>query len=249
MSKSYEQFSSLYDELMAEAPYDRWLSLVETFFAPAEEMELLELGAGTGTLALSLAQKGYVMTVSDYSSEMLAIAEQKFRKIGFDEHIPFYLLDMSDFDLETEYDGVLIFCDALNYLPDQEAVKQTFINAYRHLKPGGYLLFDVHSTAKMDFFLTHETFGSSDEELSYLWECFPGEAAHSVIHDLTFFVQEDEGLYRRVEETHEQRTYPIEVYRSLLHEAGFTDIEIIGDFQSEAPLDESERWIFVSKKK
>lgn len=250
MSKNYEQFASLYDDLMEEAPYTKWVEFVEAHLKekPPTESSILELGGGTGTLAELLLAKGFRLVFSDYSPEMLAVTDQKLRRFGKAGEMPLYQLDMSDFSLDDTFDTVVIFCDALNYLPDETAVQATFQNVYAHLKPGGVFLFDVHSTLKIDRFLTQQTFGSSDPSLSYLWECFEGEAPYSVVHDLTFFIQEDNDLYRRIEETHEQRTYPLSFYLTLLEQMGFVENHVIGDFDTEQPLDKSERWIFKARK-
>ena len=44
------------------------------------------------------------------------------------------------------------------------------------------------------------------EEISLIWNCFPGEESNSVEHDLTFFVQDpEEDVYHRFDECHVQR--------------------------------------------
>jgi SAM-dependent methyltransferase len=244
MSDSYTEFATLYDYLMDEAPYNEWVNLVDRTMG--HEGELLELGAGTGTLAARLIQKGYQLTVSDLSEEMLTIAEQKIRPLS--ESASFYVLDMRDFRLDHLFDGVLLFCDAINYLPDDQAIKETFQTVFTHLKPGGAFLFDAHSMKKMERFLEQQTFGSSDPSISYLWECFPGETEASVVHDLTFFVQQDNGLYKRIEETHEQRTYPLSHFSAILKAIGFVDISVVGDFDATADLNTCDRWCFVARK-
>jgi SAM-dependent methyltransferase len=244
MSDTYTEFATLYDYLMDEAPYAEWVNLVDQTMG--QKGELLELGAGTGTLAALLIQKGYQLTVSDLSEEMLAIAEQKIRPI--DGTASFYVLDMRAFCLDHLFDGVLLFCDAINYLSDDLAVEETFQTVFSHLKPGGVFLFDAHSIKKIERFLEQQTFGSSDPSISYLWECFPGDPEASVVHDLTFFVQQDNGLYKRVEETHEQRTYPLNHFLDILKAVGFVDISVVGDFDPKSDLNTCDRWCFVAKK-
>lgn len=244
MSENYHDFAALYDYLMEEAPYPKWVEFVEKALPQDKKGEhhILELGAGTGTLAEMLLNKGYQLTVSDYSEEMLAVAEQKLRVL--DPGLSLYQLDMREFDLEAEFDAVIIFCDAINYLNNQEELLATFKNAYSHLNENGVLLFDAHSMAKIQTFISQQTFGSSEPEISYLWECFPGNDEGSVVHELTFFIENEDGLYSRFEETHEQRTYPLNEIFDLLTKAGFQSWEVIGDFDPLQDLEESERWIF-----
>lgn len=248
MSRNYHDFAALYDYLMEAAPYPKWVEVVEEAVSDRMSAErcILELGAGTGTLAELLLKKGYQLTVSDFSEEMLAVADQKLRPL--DPSIPLYQLDMRDFDLDRKFDAIIIFCDAINYLKDQEELLSTFKNVYNHLNQNGVLLFDAHSTTKIQSFIAQQTFGSSEPEISYLWECFPGEANESVVHELTFFIENDNGYYSRVEETHEQRTYPLKEFLELLTKAGFQSTKVIGDFDPAKNLEVSERWIFKAYK-
>ena len=52
----------------------------------------------------------------------------------------------------------------------------------------------------------------------------------SVYHEMSFFILEKDGSYRRFDESHYQRTYEEETYKSLLKEIGFTKIETFTDF-------------------
>src|SRR5690606_6467516 len=120
------------------------------------------------------------------------------------------------------YDIVTIFCDSLNYLESPEEVKQTFHGVYRHLNPNGLLLFDVHSIYQMDHGFIDQTFTLNEDEIVYIWNSFQGEQPYSVEHDLTFFVlDESTGQYNRIEELHQQRTYPVNDIREWLVGAGF----------------------------
>ena len=85
------------------------------------------------------------------------------------------------------------------------------------------------------------------EEIAYIWHTEPGEAAHSVIHDMTFFVRQN-GLFERFEETHEQRTFSVDVYTKWLEAAGFSVESVTADFSDQAPDEESERIFFHAKK-
>ncbi|MDZ7834233.1 MAG: hypothetical protein U5K84_01670 [Alkalibacterium sp.] len=54
-------------------------------------------------------------------------------------------------------------------------------------------------------------------------------------------------MYERYEETHRERTYPIDVYKKLLLEAGFSEVQVSADFTEEVH-EESRRWFFACTK-
>ncbi|MBW7649904.1 class I SAM-dependent methyltransferase [Anoxybacillus sp. ST4] len=245
---TYERFAGWYDQLMSDAPYDAWCALVERTVASYHVgKRLLDLGCGTGELAIRLANKGFDVTGVDLSEQMLAIAQMKAEERGV--HVLFYQQDMRHFGPFEPFDTIVIFCDSLNYLLEDEDVVATFSRVYDQLRPGGLFLFDVHSLFKMEhIFLQKETFASNDEQVSYIWNCYPGPRPHSVEHELTFFVQLEEGVYERVDEMHVQRTYDVAQYETWLKDAGFRLLHVWADFTEQQPTNESERIFFVAQK-
>lgn len=247
---SYGRFAYLYDQLMEEAPYDGWLGFALDAwgkFGPAGEKSLLDVGCGTGELSLRFARKGFSVTGVDLSADMLAVARVKSEEAGFS--IPFYEQDMAQLELPETYGIIGIFCDSLNYLRTEEEVKRTFSHASDHLIPGGLLVFDVHSPQKIDNGFVNQSFSLNGDSVSYIWDSFSGEEPHSVEHEISFFVlDESDGRYDRFDEVHYQRTFPQEVYRGWLAEAGFEVVSITADFENSAPTADSERIFFVVKK-
>ncbi len=82
---TYERFASWYDQLMSDAPYDQWCALVERAVSSYQTgKRMLDLGCGTGELALRLAEKGFDVTGVDVSEQMLAIAQMKAQERGVD---------------------------------------------------------------------------------------------------------------------------------------------------------------------
>ncbi|MGJ7035037.1 class I SAM-dependent DNA methyltransferase [Anoxybacillus eryuanensis] len=245
---TYERFASWYDQLMSDAPYDAWCALVERTVASYHVgKRLLDLGCGTGELAIRLAEKGFEVTGVDLSEQMLAIAQMKAEERGV--ALSFFQQDMREFGPFEPFDTIVIFCDSLNYLLQEEDVIATFSRAYDQLRPGGLFLFDVHSLFKMEnVFLHHRTFASNDEQVSYIWNCYEGQWPHSVEHELTFFVQLEEGVYERVDEMHVQRTYDVDQYVMWLKQAGFRLLHVWADFTEQQPTKESERIFFIAQK-
>lgn len=246
---SYESFAYLYDQLMDEAPYDDW---VEYFLRRMKEYRpdckrVLDVACGTGEMTLRLKEQGFETIGVDLSEDMLSIALQKARDKGYD--IPFFQQNMTSLEGLENFDAVIIFCDSLNYLQTEEEFRQTFVSVRNCLAPGGLFLFDVHSIYKIEEVFQDETFAFQGEEVSYIWNSYPGEEPHSVEHELTFFKLENStGLYRRFDEWHFQRTFPIETFLKWLDETGFTLLSLDADFQDGGVNETSERIFFTARK-
>ncbi|MGP4080438.1 class I SAM-dependent DNA methyltransferase [Pseudalkalibacillus sp. R45] len=247
---SYQHFAGLYDRLMEDAPYDMWVSFVNKaidVYCEGPASSLLDIGCGTGEISIRLSEKGYNVQGIDLSEEMLTVAREKTEHKGL--QIPFYQQDMRDLEGFKEQDVALIFCDSLNYLRTPNDVKTAFQSISKSLKVEGLLLFDVHTLYKIETVFSDHIFTLNDEEISYIWECHPGEEEGSIHHDLSFFVHTGNDVYKRYDESHYQRTYSLETYQSLLDEAGFELLTVTGDFTDHPPNDTSERLFFVARKK
>lgn len=239
---AYTHMAAVYDRLMAETPYDQWLDWVERCWSQGKKpRSVLDLGCGTGTVAIPLAKRGYRVTGVDLSAEMLAIAYDKMKKEQV--HVDWVEQDMRELDVPPA-DAVISLCDSLSYLTEEEDVQMTFHRVFAHLAPGGTFLFDVHSPYKMLHIFGDETFTYLDDEVSYIWQCFCDPLRLEVEHQLTFFLRQPNGLYKRVEEAHWQRAYqPMQLVRWLT-DAGFEGITVTADFTDLPPQANSERLFF-----
>ena len=108
--------------------------------------DVLEIGVGTGRVALQLVGSGLTVTGLDASPVMLAIAAEKAAGAGLAERLHFEQADMRGFALgERRFDLVIVPFRAFQVLltaDDQLAALGAF---RRHLRPGGLLalhLFD-----------------------------------------------------------------------------------------------------------
>ncbi|MFE1243835.1 class I SAM-dependent DNA methyltransferase [Fictibacillus sp. NPDC058756] len=244
---SYQQFAYLYDELMADAPYSKWLSFIKNAVSAyhPNTIRLLDVGCGTGSIPILLAKEGFEVTGVDLSSDMLMVAKEKAEN----ENVALSLFqqDMRDLEGLGSYECVTILCDSLNYILTEEDVKQTFLSAWNHLEPNGLFLFDVHSLHKVNHIFIGNTFGSNNEELSYIWQCYQGEYVNSVEHDLSFFILNKDN-YERYDELHIQRTFSAEEYSKWLKECQFEVLSITADFEDQNPKEQSDRILFIAKK-
>ncbi|MHC0035842.1 class I SAM-dependent DNA methyltransferase [Pseudoneobacillus sp. C159] len=246
---SYQRFAYLYDTLMEDVPYDKWLETVETFGKQyhVSGKKLLDVACGTGELSCRFALKGYQVTGVDLSEDMLAVAQAKAEENGL--YIPFFQQNMAQLEGLEQFDYITIFCDSINYLSEERDVVATFNGVRNHLSENGLFLFDVHSEYKMESIFKDQTFTHLSQEICYIWHCFSGEYPLSVEHELTFFVGDSEGrTYERMEEYHFQRTFPIDQYKTWLDETGFETLQILADLENQSPTQTSERILFIARK-
>ena len=239
----YEDFACIYDLLMSDVDYEKWSRFYETLISSygSKISRICECACGTGSLTIPFYRHGYQVTGVDLSQDMLWQAAQKSRRMGI--MIPFVRQDMRALNLHRPVDAVIASCDGVNYLTQNEDALSFFRCAYRSLVPGGVLAFDVSTPYK----ITHTLCGNGlicedREELTYIWQNIWHEKTSTVSMDLVFFIKENDGRYRRIEESQIQRAYDAETLRQLLECAGFTDISFYGDLTMKKPSEAEQRW-------
>ena len=100
---------------------------------------LLELGIGTGRLALPLAAGGLEVHGVEASEEMV---RELRRKAGGAE-IPVHLSSFDDYALERRFSLVVLALHTIYGLPTQERQVRCFETAARHLLPGGAFVIEA----------------------------------------------------------------------------------------------------------
>jgi SAM-dependent methyltransferase len=118
--------------------------------APAKGA-VLELGAGTGRLAIALAERGLRVTGVEIAPAMLAQAAAKRAELEPEiaARIELKRGDMTALDLKRRFDLVACPYFTLAHVPRGMAWKNTFATAARHLDAGGLAAFHLPSPDAM----------------------------------------------------------------------------------------------------
>ena len=102
---------------------------------------ILEIGCGTGTLSLLMAERGAHITAIDVSPGMLSEAELKAEEAGLADAITFHRLDVTELSDHFEPHSFDVIVSTLAFSEFPPAVLQYALKqATQLLKPGGQLL-------------------------------------------------------------------------------------------------------------
>ena len=240
---AYTSFAQVYDLFMDNVPYDQWCGYITELLREygIQDGLVLELGCGTGVLTRKLAAKGYDMIGVDYSEDMLEIA-MDHRQEG--EDILYLLQDMREFELYGTVRAAVSICDSMNYIVEYQDLVQVMKLVNNYLDPGGIFIFDLNTPYKYEEILGENTFAENRPEGSFIWEnYYDGETGINE-YDLTLFVREEEGIYRKFEETHYQRAYELEQVRRAVKEAGLEFVAAY-DAGTHKPVQQDSQRIYV----
>lgn len=219
---------------------------------------VLELGCGTGRLAIPLARKGHDVIAVDVSPVMLSRLRAKLaaEKPEVSERIRTVLTDMRQLDLGEEFPLAIIPLNTFMHLLTKEDQQVALDKVYLHLSPGGMLVIDV--TSPYLFLLA--TAGESMTLQRELHDPETGRPIHKFVStrfDHSMQIQHLLLVYDEVAEdkTVKRTTIPVNlryVFRFemelLLERAGFHIERVYGTVDLD-PLDlDSERMIFVARK-
>lgn len=242
---TYETFAGVYDSIMDHSLYDQWTAFSLRHF-PQKSGKLLELACGTGIQSLRFAKAGFEVTGLDLSQDMLNLAKQRAKDAGL--AIDFVAGNMLDLSGLSGFDLVTCYSDSICYMADEVEVGDVLTQVFQSLKSGGTFIFDVHSTYQMTEVFPAYSHHENAEDFAFVWDSYPDEPPYSIVHELTFFIKDEDGRFSRFDEVHEERTYELLTYDILLEQAGFVDVKVYADFEDKEPTETSKRWFFVAKK-
>ena len=246
--EAYSGFAAVYDLFMDNIPYEEWTDYVRELFREEgiKDGILLDLGCGTGSVTELLARAGFDMIGIDNSEEMLEIAMEKREQSGLD--ILYLLQDMREFELYGTVRGVVSICDSMNYILEDEDLLTVFGLVHNYLDNEGIFIFDLNTMYKYETILADNTFAEDREESGFIWENYYDEEDEINQYDLSLYVREEDGRYRKYEEPHLQRAYRQERVEELIRESGLELLHVYDAFTKNLPAEDSERIYFVCRR-
>jgi SAM-dependent methyltransferase len=151
-ASAYDLIAGLYDAWSRGVTED-----VDFYVEEAARVEgpIVELGVGTGRIAVPVAASGRRVIGIDSSKGMLEVCRRAAEREGLSERIDLRLGDLRDPPLTGRFPLILCPFRAYLHLHDEPARLSALRAARRLLEPGGRLIFDVFAPGADDIADTH----------------------------------------------------------------------------------------------
>jgi SAM-dependent methyltransferase len=130
-------WAQIYDDVYPALPDER--DCIECLAALAGRGPALELGIGTGRVALPLARRNVEVHGIEASPEMVT----KLREKPGGKTLLVRIGDLVDIAVEDEYTLIFAIFNTLSYVTNQNDQARCFINVARHLSPGGIFVVEA----------------------------------------------------------------------------------------------------------
>jgi SAM-dependent methyltransferase len=175
---------------------------------------VLEIGCGSGLLTQELVAAGHRVIASDASPAMLELADdlvgdrvEELRQIVLPD------------DALPEVDAVVGVGHPINYLPDLDSIHRALIAAAAALRPGGLLATDLCDLQWGVARLGAPPVGHAKQDWAMVTR-YSQPAADRFVRDITTFLPNSDGSWRRDEEHHENVLVDTATVPGLLLEHG-----------------------------
>ena len=192
---------------------DRCAPGILDLLAPARGGVVLELGCGSGALTRHLRAAGYRVIATDASADLLELA-----RAALGEDADLRLLTLPADPLPAA-DAIVSTGHVISYLPDAAAVDQALEAMAGALRPGGVLAIDILDLDYGQVRAGEQAIGRAEPGWAIIAE-FSVPAPDRFVRDITTFVPDGAGAWRRGREHHENVLVDTSLIPALLAGSG-----------------------------
>ena len=203
------------------------------------DRSLLDLGCGTGQLALYFLEHDYDVTGIDLSEPMLVYARENAAEYVESGQATFVQDDASDFSLDDSFGLVVSTYDALNHLESLAALERCFRCVYRVLEDGGCFVFDLNTREGLRRWNTTKV--QETDEALILTSGIYDERGRRAWTRISGFMRTEGGLYERFEQTAFNTAFDLAAVRDALLACGWATVHFAAIHDLSEPLLEPER--------
>jgi SAM-dependent methyltransferase len=237
----YDAFAWFFNKYWSLEIPEQMLIAIERVLLPRlpEGARLLDLCCGTGQLAATLAERGYVVTGIDNSAEMLRYARQNAPAARF------FKADARSFHLPSAFDAVISTFDSLNHFLSLEELTAVFRQARQALAPAGWFCFDMNVERG---FLAHwrDYFAIVEERAVCVLRGDYDPAEKLGHYQITMFRKRGR-VWQRADTTISERCYEQREIKRALKQAGFTEMLAFDAAEDLGITDHTGRIFFLAR--
>lgn len=141
----YEGLAAVYDDIVGDPVHATWAAFAHAAWSVDTEpvTRVLDVCCGTGRMSEEFLARGCAVVGVDGSAAMI---DEARRLLGPD--VPLSVAVLPSLDVDGVFDAAVCTFDSLNYLPAADMAEALRAVA-GHLRPGGWLVFDLHTEAMM----------------------------------------------------------------------------------------------------
>jgi SAM-dependent methyltransferase len=194
---------------------DRCAPGILDLLAPVTGGLVVELGCGAGALTRHLLAAGHRVIATDASAAMLELAagalggEADLRRLALpDDPLP-------------AADAIVSVGHVISYLPDTAAIDRALAGMAEALRPGGVLAIDICDLEFGRVRAGEGTIGRVGPDWAVI-AAFSAPSPEVVVRDITTFVPDGAGAWRRSHERHENVLVDTSAIPALLAAHGVT---------------------------
>jgi SAM-dependent methyltransferase len=225
--EAYSRLAGVYDEIVIDPCHDRWASFLHELWSadPQGVRSVLDLCCGTGLLAGELIARGYRVVGVDASKAMLGRARERLGP-----EVVLSRMTLPDLAIDDEFDAAVCTFDGLNYLTPEE-LRLTMDAVAGCLRPAGWLVFDLHTDAMMNFTIANPTVAGQSAGNDFLISSVvdPGTRTCDTRIEVTRTRDGDS-----FSEQHRQHFHADADVRSCLRDAGFVVAAVEKEYTHES---------------
>lgn len=243
ISPPYEALAYIYDFIMRHVNYVRWADFVQYIFRRygLEAHDVFDMACGTGSTAIELAHRDFVLSGIDRSEGMLTVAKRKAKEHGL--KINFQKMDLTDLHDLPNYDAVLCLYDSINYLCFPDQISQLLEKVYIILRDRGIFIFDVCTETNSLRYFRNYTDQGKWKDFSYIRRSIYDEKTRIQINEFHILSKDDKFI-----ELHKQRIYRLSEMYSLIENSPFELLGVFDGFTFKSGTENSDRVHFVLRK-
>ena len=238
---AYARLAEVYDEIVVDQCYPQWAQYLHELWSTDDEpvRTVLDVCCGTGLMAQQLLAVGYSVTGTDASQAMLDRA-----RTLLGSRVALIHASLPSIGTTRLFDAAISTFDGLNYLtPDAFAASLHSIAG--RLRAGGWLCFDLHTDAMLEFTLKNADITGEDEGYRFTIHSDVEPLARTCDTSIDVRSAHDDSQFT---EHHRQYFHSDEAVTLALQTAGFGAISVVDEYSPAPATADSLRATWIARR-